>query len=146
MQFLNRKLLALSLIETVIFIAIVGFISSFLLQNLRSSFNTLPTSEMNQKAIILAQSRMETLLGQISIQGFSNFHDFCQNPTPPNICLTDPNLQIETNIISFPSDPRFKQITINVSGLGSATLTTLLTPVAEPLQSAPHTTTQALTP
>lgn len=111
----------LTLIEAIFFIILVGVVTSTLLMSLNTSLFTIPATEMNQKAMALAQSRMEILLGQIKIQRTSAPVDICQNPADHAICLTDPKLEISTSIIPWQYDDRLNEIIISVNEPGQTT-------------------------
>lgn len=122
-----NKLKALSLIETILFISLLGLITSLFLPRLLDAFQAIPTLREHLQARELARSRMEILIGQAR-HNFASFDDICTLAAPPPACPTIPeDLTIQTTIQAWSLDSRFKQITVEVTGRNSITLSTLVT-------------------
>ncbi len=71
-----------TLIELVVFIVIIGVAAVGLLTSMRSLLPRTVTPATLTKAAEIAQARMELILAQRDVDGFSNFTDPCAGGTP----------------------------------------------------------------
>jgi type II secretory pathway pseudopilin PulG len=74
------------LVETVVFIVIVGIAAFALLGSFGSLLPRSPTGAQLTQASQLAQERMELILGRYAAAGFNAVNDPCVGGTPPSIC------------------------------------------------------------
>jgi len=121
-----KKAQGYTLIELVIFIIITSLLVSAVLLSISISSLKTPTTHTKVIATQTAQECMEWLLGQRRINGFNNLA--CPNTTTPSFCSVPTGYNISTNIscTTIAGDSNYKTITVTVSGLGDATLTTLI--------------------
>lgn len=106
-----------SLIELIVFIVIVGISVVAVLLSFQTLLTRSPNTNRQTVAIELAQGRMDVILGQYYQNGYSSFADICPGAA---VCQSLTGYTITSAITG--SDP--KTITVTVSGLGSAILTT----------------------
>lgn len=117
-----------SLIELIVFILIIGIIASALLVSFSTILQNAPSSNFQTTAIALAGERMDIILGQKQMQGFSSFSDPCTLSTPPAICVSYSGYTISSSIgtITIGGDSGYKVITVTISGKGNVVLQTLV--------------------
>ena len=117
-----------SLIELIIFILIIGIAASAVLTSFQTILQKSPTGNRQTTAIALAQERMDLILAQRQLQGFSSFIDPCASGSPPAICTAPTGYTVTANIaaITIGGDSNYKTITVTVSGSGDAVLKTLV--------------------
>lgn len=116
-----------SLIELIIFMVIVGIGATGIIAVYQFSLSNTSKIEYNNQAIALAQERMAIILGFKKILGFSSFYDPCEAGSPPAICGSKAGYTVSSTITSnWFSNSNFKRITVTVSGLGNATMTTMV--------------------
>jgi type II secretory pathway pseudopilin PulG len=118
-----------SLIELIVFILVIGIVSSGILGAFQTTLQNAPTGNYQTIALGLAQERMELILAQRRLKGFTLFSDPCASGGP-SICTLPTGYSINSNTISSPytinSDSNYKKITVTISGLGDATLTAIV--------------------
>ncbi len=116
---------AFSLVELIIFIVIIGIAMTFL-GPLTNSIKLGASSGNQLRALQFARGRMEMILASYTMNGFSNFTDPCSGGSAPSACSIS-NFSATTSITTgWNNSNRFKVITVTVSGLSSATLTSLV--------------------
>lgn len=117
-----------SLIEMIVFILIIGIAAIAVLRSFGSFLQKSPTGNRQTTAIALAQERMELILAQRQLKGFNSFTDLCSGGSPPSICTAPSGYTITSTIssVTIGGDSNYKNITVTVSGLGDATLQTLV--------------------
>ena len=122
------KLRGFSLIELIVFILIIAIVTSALLVSFQTILQVSPTGNRQTTAIGLAQERMDLILGQRRLKGFSSFSNPCASGSPPAICTALTGYTVTSNIAAttISGDSNYKTITVTVSGLGNAVLTTLV--------------------
>ncbi|MGB5079588.1 MAG: type II secretion system protein [Burkholderiales bacterium] len=76
----------LTLVEVLVFIVIIGVAAFALLRSFGSLLPREPTGAQITRASLLAQERMELILGRYTAAGFSGVNDPCIGGTPPPIC------------------------------------------------------------
>ena len=110
-----------SLIELLIFIMVVGVIMTGLLLGFNEILVNSPQPERLEIARQIAEQRMEIILGQRHTVGYATFVDPCT--APPAVCPAIPagyNITLPTVVAT--GDPNFSDVTVQVTGLGQATL------------------------
>lgn len=124
---MRNKIKGLSLIEVTCFLVVLGFITSGIMQGVYSALKHSPDTAAESLALELAQGRMDIILGQKEINGFSNFSDICDVGSPPSICSDNTDYTITSSITTgYNGDNNYKLITVTVTGNGSATLTSIV--------------------
>jgi len=113
-----------TLIELIIFIIVMAIIALGILASFSVSLRYAPDIEYASRATELAQQRMDLILGQRYIQGFSTYTDPCvASPSLP-ICAAPSGYTVASSIVNnWGGDTNYNVITVTVSGLGSSTLT-----------------------
>ena len=118
-----------TLIELIIFITIVAISISILIP-IASISHRMVTLTPLIKAPQLAQARMDLILAQRQMTGFSSSTDPCTGGSPPTMCTAPSGFTVSANIVSSSSlcspTTDCKTITVTVSGDGAATLTSLV--------------------
>ncbi len=116
-----------TLIELVIFIVIIGFMPVGVLMAFDVAMHSAPNIQFATRAIELAQERMDFVIGQRDIVGFSGFNDPCENGSLSPLCTDPSGYTINSSIANnWGGDSDFKVITVTVTGLGNASLTALV--------------------
>lgn len=112
-----------SIIELVIFIIIIGILSNSLLLGLNQAVLYSGIPRNTPQASFLANARMQIILMNRAINGYSSLSDPCTSSPGLAICVplsnyaTANNFSVATPTISG-SNP--KTVTINVTGAGNA--------------------------
>lgn len=115
-----------SLIELVIFIIIMGILSSSLLVGLNQATKFSGSPKYLQQASYLANARMQIILMNRHFNGYAALNDPCTVTPALAVCTlldsyeTANGFTVSTPVISG-SNP--KTITVSVSGNGSVTVT-----------------------
>lgn len=78
------------------------------------------------KAQQLIQGRMELILEQRIINGFSTFTDPCTGGSPPAACTPPSGYTVSAAMTNWNGDPNYTVITVTVTGSSQATLTSLV--------------------
>ncbi len=114
-----------SLIELIVFIVIIGLVSVALLIPLNFISEKSPNPINQTTALMLAQERMELIIGQRQLVGFTNFTDPCAVGSPPAIC-TNPitGFTVSTPVISTITSGKQMVVTVTGPGNSKAVLTT----------------------
>lgn len=109
-----------SLIELVVFIVVIGLA----LSGVMLAFNTAldKTSQINPQttAIQLASARMDIIIGQRRMLGFTNFSDPCVS-SPPAVCtvpaaITGYTITSTIAALTISGDTNYKSIDVTVTG------------------------------
>ena len=115
---LESRCRGLTLVETVVFIVIVGIAAFALLRSFGSLLPRSPTGAQLTEASQLAQERMELILGRYAATGFNAVNDPCVGGTPPAIC-TPPSgyafFPLPTLAGAWGGDPNYKLVTVTVT-------------------------------
>lgn len=124
-RMLRKKQLGLSLIELVVFIVIIGIISTGLLAGLSQALKFSDIPRNVSAASFLANARMQIILMNRSVNGYSSLNDPCT--ATPSLAICTPLSSYATANNLTVSSPTFsgsnpKTITINVTGTASATI------------------------
>jgi len=115
------RLRGLTLVETVVFIVIVGVAAFALLRSFGSLLPRSPTGSQLTQASQLAQERMELILGRYAAAGFSAVNDPCVGGTPPAICTLPSGYAVAVSGVAAPvvwnGNPvtNYKLVTVTVS-------------------------------
>lgn len=124
-----RRQQGYSLIELIIFIIILGLIAGTLLVSMNQSLQKSPVISRVATALDLAQQRMDVILGQKQLVGFTSFSDVCLTSAALPFCVSDPDYVISSAVsVGFGINTvDYKVVTVDVSGAASVTLTGLIT-------------------
>lgn len=113
-----------TLIEVVVTIIALGIIGATILLPIASSLRNSPVIDQNTVAMQLAEARIELILAQKHIQGFSGYSDPCPGPA---VCTAPSGYTVTANIANnWLGNTNYNEITVTVSGDGDAILTTLV--------------------
>jgi Tfp pilus assembly protein PilE len=116
----------ISLIELVIFIVILGILGLTIMMSFGVSLEQSPLSQQSTQALEYAQQRMDLILGQRAMQGFSSFVDPCVASPSLAVC-TSTGYTVSSSIVNnWNGDTKFKVITVTVIGNGRASLQSLV--------------------
>lgn len=115
-----------TLIEVILLIVVMGLLSSTILLALSAAAKSTPSVLNNTIATQTANKCMEWYIGQRQANGYSSIT--CPDTTVPAFCTSPSGYTVSTNITctSINSDNNYKTIVVNVSGSGSASMTTLI--------------------
>ena len=116
-----------SLIELIVFITVVASSIALVLPILTALRNEGTISNQT-KAQQIAQARMELILEQRAILGFSALADPCAGASPPAACTPPSGYSVSAGIVQdwSGSTTEYKVITVDVTGLAEAHLTSLM--------------------
>jgi len=121
----NMRITGVTLIEAVVFIVIIAIAAAAILLPL-ALVQQAPSHAQNQKAVDVAQQRMELWLQHKRAHGFNNAtSDPCQGSSSPP-CDVPSGYNINTQVSNFNGNSQLKKITITISGEGDAELTSLI--------------------
>ena len=120
----SRHQLGLTLIEILLFIVIVGIVAAGLLTAFNGALRNSSTPGQMLTAQLLAQERMEVIIGQRRVLGFGGFTSSTFDPctaTPSSnqpFCTSFPSGYSVTATFSnnWGGDTNYKLITVDVSG------------------------------
>src|SRR5437773_888526 len=115
-----------TLIEVILFIVILGVLASTILLASISALKNTPALHQGLIANQLANQCMEWFKGQRQLNGFSSLT--CPSTPSPALCSTLTGFTVTSSIscTAINGDSNYKTITVTVSGLGNATLSTLI--------------------
>ena len=122
---LNPRNAGLTLVETVVFIVIVGIAAFALLRSFGSLLPRSPTGAQLTEASQLAQERMELILGRYQAVGFTAVNDPCVGGTPPAICTPPTGYAVAVGGVAAPvawnANPltSYKLVTVTVTLSGT---------------------------
>lgn len=121
-----RKMSGFTLIELVLFIIILSILAKTILLALYIGTTKAPATHQNIIARQAAIKCMEWFVGQRRLNGYTSLT--CPDTITPSFC-TVPNgftINVNTSCTTINTDANYKTITVTVSGLGDATLSTLI--------------------
>lgn len=115
-------------VEMLIFIVIVGLVVAAALIPLQTILENSPNPNYQTIATALAQERMEIILAQRYINGFSSLTDPCVT-SPPAVCVTTPSgYTVTSSIANFTisftaggSDSNYQKAVVTVTGPNNTT-------------------------
>ena len=125
----------LSLIEVVVFIAVLGILGAALFTAFTTAMRQqATTSDINTSATQLAQERMELILAQRRTQGFAAFTAATFDPCTAAIPSTQPVCTVfpagytvgATLTDNWSGDTNYKVVDVTVTGPTQASLTALV--------------------
>lgn len=121
-----KKSSGFTLIEVLIFIVISSLLASAILIAFVTSLEKTPTVHQQLVASLTAKKCMEWFIGQNRMNGYSTLS--CPSTPSPTMCSAPSGYSISSSIscTTISGDSNYKTITVTVSGLGDATLTTLI--------------------
>ena len=115
-----------TLIELIIFIVIVSIMGVALISAFSASTRGAPEAGLMTQATQIAQERMELVMAQRRAVSFAAFADPCPGPGPA-ACTPPAGYTVVVVIApNWNGDANYKQVTVTVSGLGSATATSIV--------------------
>jgi prepilin-type N-terminal cleavage/methylation domain-containing protein len=119
-----NKTRGFTLVEIIIFIVIIGIITSALASAFQVTLGNQSSVSYQNKAVEISQQRMDIIMENKVSNGFSSFSDPCTGGSPPAVCSTDNNYTVASAITTgFNGDNNLKVITITVSGQANVVLT-----------------------
>ena len=113
-----QSLTGASLIEVVIFIAVISIALTGITLVMSTVLLQSPIAEQTSQALSLAQGRMELILGQRHYNGYVGLQDPCSSTSPPAICSqTLPNLVVQSTITPtiINTDNHYSIVTVTVT-------------------------------
>jgi hypothetical protein len=125
--------IGVTLIELIIFIIILGICGSGILISFVVALSKSPDIEKMTLATVLAQERVEFLLGRRILVGFESFVDLCDGSTSQPIFCTLPTGYVINQVLhptitsNWNGNADYKLINVVVSGTGDATLKEVVT-------------------
>lgn len=128
----KHRIQGFSLIELVIYIVIMGIIGLSIFAGMNTALESESIVDDNTQAMIIAQQRMEAIIGQRKTNGFTPFVDPCESPAffPDELCAVGAyafGYTVTSTITTgFNGNNDLKEVTVEVTGPGTATLSTLL--------------------
>jgi len=113
-------------IEVIIFIMVTSLLGSVILLASTTMLQKAPIVQKNAIALQSAQQCMEWFVGQRSLNGYSGVS--CPSTSVPSFCTAPSGYTVSVNVscTTINSDANYKTVTITVSGVGDAVLSTLL--------------------
>ena len=126
-----KNMSGFSLVELVIFIVVTGILASTLLLTFRTTLVKIPNVHYTIIATQLADQCMEGFIGERKLLGYTSANLACSgSPTLPAVCTVPSGYTLAATITCTPTlsgdSVTSRTITVTVSGLGSATLNTLI--------------------
>jgi len=113
-----------TLIELIVFIIIIGVIATGLFLAFNVSLEKQPDMQATEIANHLARQRMDIILGQRSMLGFSSYADPCPGPA---ICNSVPGYAVSSSIQNnWGGNTAYNIISVTVSGKANANLQTVV--------------------
>lgn len=115
-----------TLIELIIFIVIVSIMGVALISAFSASTRGAPDAGLITQATQIAQERMELIMAQRRAVAFAAFADPCPGPGPA-ACTPPAGYTVTVVIVpSWNGDANYQQVTVTVTGLASATATSIV--------------------
>ena len=115
-----KKNRGITLIEVIIFIVIIGFVISSIFVAFNTTLQKTSTVNPQTTAIELANARMEIILGQRRMNGFTTLSDPCVS-SPPAVCtipagITGFTVTSTISTLTIGGDSNYKSIDVLVTG------------------------------
>jgi type II secretory pathway pseudopilin PulG len=122
-----KKFNGFSLIEVIIFIVITSILSIVIIMPVVITLQKSPLNRQQMIALQTAQQCMEWYLGQRRMNGFSGI-TCSASPSTPTMCTLPSGYSFSNSITctTINSDTNYKLITVSVTGIGDATLKSLI--------------------
>ena len=123
---MRKAIAGFTLIEAVIFIIVTGLMMNTFIVGTRTLLANSPKVHNQKIALDTARGCMEWYLGQRLLSGYSVYA--CPSTPTSTNCSAPTGFSVATNITcsTINSDANYKTITVSVTGLASASLTTLV--------------------
>lgn len=119
-----RQQQGFTFLELVVFMVVMGILAAGLLSAFNVFLQNQPSIQASSIANSLAAQRMEIILGQKKIAGFSAYSDPCPGPA---ICSVPTGFTVTSSIANnWNGDTNYNVITVNVAGKGTAILKTMV--------------------
>lgn len=119
-----------TLIELVIFIAVLGIIGTGAIMAFNIAAYHSVDIRFALQASELAKQRMDIIIGQKHALGFTVINDPCTTSPGLAFCQVPSGFSVTSSIVNnWGGDSNFKVITVTTTGLGSATITGLVSNV-----------------
>lgn len=116
-----------TLIELIIFIAVLGIIGTGLILAFNVAVEHSPDIRFTLRATELAKQRMDIIIGQKHLFGFAATNDPCATSPDLAFCQVPSGFTVTSSIVNgWGGSNDFKVITVTTNGLGSATITGLV--------------------
>lgn len=116
-----------TLIEIIIVIVILGIIGVTILKTFDVSLSGSTALDNSRMALDLAKRRMDVILGQARLLGFSSYNDPCTTSPSLPVCTTPTGFTVSSGIVtSWQGNTNFNVVTVTVSGQGQAQLKSLV--------------------
>lgn len=105
-----------NLIELIIFIVVLGIAAAGILMSFRVALQTTPDIRIGNLAMAITHGRLEALLGQYKIQGYSfDPTTYCNSPAP-DICSIPSGYSIAATATSpWNGNNNFKVLTVTTT-------------------------------
>lgn len=113
-----------TLIEVLVFIIVTGFLLNILVLASMTALRATPAIHHQWIAIQSARKCMEWFLGQRRLQGYNTLT--CPSTPSPGICAPPAGYAATINVScsTWNGDSLYKTITVNISGLANASVST----------------------
>jgi prepilin-type N-terminal cleavage/methylation domain-containing protein len=114
-----------TMIEVIIFIIVSGILASVAVSAMQIFLNNSNNIRQGYTAELIARECIEGYIGERNVYGYATFT--CPSTTVLPYCTTQTGYNISVNLVcsTFNTDTNYQTLTVTVSGLGNATLTTL---------------------
>lgn len=122
-SFMDEQLMqGFSLIELIVLIVVVGIITTGITTSYMTSLRNSGRPHEIEVAAQLAQERMEIIIAQKRLKGFSSTADLCPGPS---VCTLPSGYTIPAPVISanYLGDSNYKQLTVTVNGPNNLAVT-----------------------
>jgi len=115
-----------TLIEVIAFIIVIGLVMNTFILGIRALLLSSPKVHNQKIALETARACMEWYLGQRILNGYTTYA--CPSTPTSTNCSAPTGFSVTTNITctTYNSDTNYKTITVAVSGLASANLTSMV--------------------
>lgn len=119
-----------TLIEVVVFIVVLTIVAIMMMMGMNISLKGSPDTTKQTQAMILAQQRMEIIMGQRLFFGFGSTTDPCgAGPFPDILCgegaFANGFTVSSTITPNWSGNPQLTLVVVNVTGPATASMTTL---------------------
>ena len=113
-----------TLIEVIVFLVVSGILMSTILLGATTALRSTPSVHQQWIAVQLARQCMEWFLGQRQMNGYAALS--CPSTPSATACAVPSGYRINTNIscTTWNNDTTYKTITVTISGLANASLST----------------------
>ncbi len=115
-----------TLIEAIVFIVVVGIMMGSFVIGIRTIIINSPELNNQKVALETARGCLEWYLTQRLLNGYTVYA--CPSTPAPSNCTAPSGFSVSTNITctTISGDSNYKTITVSVTGLSKASLTTMI--------------------